>query len=403
MSGGKRDNAARECWLREPTVRNDTREKLGASVAARQAMHSTWLSSRGFAILGGCGNVGRGGLTFLLLVVLAACGSEGNPPSDDAAAVACPGGDCSLSCDPSAVALAFGVEGAGDPTLTAVGDIETASPEEVGDGKYHLFGGVYDSDLISGTSGTVLLHEAVADQPDGPYTLDLTPLSQRDQTDAFGMETPAYFRWDARTEYLYYCALTSEVTGRIAALKRVDGGAWSKVSAVAPLGPGSTSQCEPDVVRDPTSGKLHLFFAANGDRAGTLVRTSDDPELFGVEGEQLLESLGARTTASFDPVARVWRFVYDDAYVTSTTRSLQTWATTLVPDASSVVAHEAVMHEKVHPTDLHPDVHPVTGGLAYQPSSPFYLAGGDVLFFFSGVNTAPTSFWHRIYSQRCTR
>jgi hypothetical protein len=90
------------------------------------------------------------------------CGSEtpgtagsdaGAPPATDSG---CPRGRCSLSCDPSDVALVFTAASAQNPALKDLGDVDPATPAEVGDGKHHLFAGVNDSSLLDGAAHGVV-------------------------------------------------------------------------------------------------------------------------------------------------------------------------------------------------------------------------------------------------------
>ncbi len=208
---------------------------------------------------------------------------DANPGSSDAAGrdgghdvnagVSCASGNCTLDCDPAESQVALLAETASDPKLWALGDPEPVPLSEVGDGQHHLFVGVFHEGQGSAECspagkpyGNSFVHDAVADTPEGPYTITAEPIlspTQVDEYDRCGIETPSYLRVDEQTEYLYYCGLSAPSKGNLAALRRRNGGAWEKVGIVAAMLPGQTSQCEPDIVRDPATGLYTLFYMSD--------------------------------------------------------------------------------------------------------------------------------------------
>ena len=318
--------------------------------------------------------------------------------------VACARGDCTLDCDPMESTVALLAATASDPAIWAVGDPEPVPPEQIGDGRHHLFVGAFhegqgDADCSPEGKpfGNAFVHDAVADAPEGPYSITAEPilsLSELDDYDRCGIETPSYLRVDERTEYLYYCGLSTPSTGNLAALRRVDGGDWEKVGVVAPQLPGQTSQCEPDVVRDPSTGLFHLFymsdFEADKDRRfGLFVRTSEQPDRFDPASETILQEYGpdgglTRPSLSYDPFDHVWRFGFDAAgYVQPPVRVLvQTWAVSLFPGLWVWNDHGGVLHDPAH--DLHPGQHLEGIGNILAQSSAVYPDSERVLFFYTG-------------------
>jgi hypothetical protein len=325
--------------------------------------------------------------------VLAGCGegAEKNRPHVE-----------SLSCNPSETWEVLNATSAGLPSLNNLGDAEFVSPEEVGDGLYHLFAGVAHEDITGANSfGAVFIHDATASDPAGTYSLPKEPIvSQRDDYDLYGIEVPSYLRYDAHTEFLYYCALNTsdEVAqkGSIAALERVDGGTWTKLGPVAPLGPGSTSQCEPDAVLDPDTGTVHLFFIADGDAPGMRHRESKDPRSFPAAGETGLSVRYSRIATSRDPFNDVYRYALDVGGYPTPLSTEQSWTTSFPPDDATLQAHAQVLHEGNHGS--HPDLH-VDGPTVLQSAGAGYLNENEVLFFYVGLNGQKANM--RVHAQRC--
>jgi hypothetical protein len=361
-----------------------------------------------------------------------ACGEPAVGPDADAgsdvsadvsadARPACGARDCRLDCDPNDTWLALSASSAGSPALRSLGDSDPASPQEVGDGRYHLFVGVSNETMSvgsscggAGQSFVVLIHDAISTAPDTGYAITATPifayapLPAPYDFDRYGMETPAYLRADAHTEYVYYCGLYASydcgAKGKLAALRRTDGGAWERVLAdVAPYYAGSASQCEPDVVWDAAAGLYRLFFIADlgaGGTPGLFERTSKSPELFDASTEKLVAPVAARPAVAWDPFDGVWRFstnVYnaDDIH--------QSWAGSLDPTTlpADLVANDGILHQSLH--DLHPSLHDNASASVSQPSSPIFPAPDEVIYFYSGYTGSGSSAVLQVLGQRCTR
>jgi hypothetical protein len=378
-----------------------------------------------------------------------ACSSNGSSPSP--AADAATGSPDAIAADASA-----GVEAAGDarpdasvtpacldaggalscaPNDTwfalsngpgrAVGDPEPATPDQVGDGMWHLFVGV-DLTTDGGTT-YVLIYDSTSPTPDGTFTLATAPLeATNDVYDLHGKETPSYLRTDAHTEYVYYTADTSYVpfAASVAALRRVDGGAWTKVGIVAPFAADEIVQVDPTVAFDPASGQYVLLYEslvtpdAGAATLGIVSRTSSDPTHFDPSTRQWVTS-GAATTGSIAParlalshddVGGVWRVAFDLADYPSggyAYETRQTWTTTPVPPASALTDAAPFLHDGDHA--LHPALHldgttctmsTCPQGAVLQPSKAVYPDGGDVIFYYAGWSTLPGL---QVNGQRCTR
>lgn len=367
----------------------------------------------------------------LLALALSAAGCPPGGPADGGGADAgevdagllCKGRDCRLDCDPQETWLALSADDAGIPAVVHLGDADPASPAEVGDGRHHLFVGVSHQDLRPGSSCgraqefLVLLHEAISDRPDRGYRLSPQPLvSSTIIYDQFGMETPSYFRADARREYLYYCAIyrsydcrdVTGVKGKLMALRRIDGGTWERVPQdVAPFatnpdsGVKQTSQCEPDVAFDADAGLYNLFFIADDgpNNGGLYVRTSADPERFDAPdaGERLVMRLAVRPGVAFDPYDGVWRLSLDSY---GGTEAFQAWSPTLGPGLEAALgATTGLLHSSKHA--LHPLIHREgQPGAVSQSVSPLFPDAGEVIFFYTGIGSDDVM---RVYGQRCTR
>lgn len=334
------------------------------------------------------------------------CGSDSESSASSPACEHC------IECAPEDSWEVLAASSAGNPDLRSLGDAEPVSPEEVGDGKHHLFVGVANEGTNPGSSCgnpdgqpfLVLLHDATSDRIDGDYTISATPIvSDVIVYDRFGMETPTYLRTGDR-EYLYYCALYQSYDcspkGKLMALRRTAGGSWERVTHdVAPFGAGSTSQCEPELVHDPHTGKYHLFFIADGELQGTLVRTSSDPELFppGAAGnERVISPVVARPGVARDPHDGVWRLSFngydaDDA-IHSWTSSLDTL------EPAEILEHSGILHASRHA--LHPEIHLDAPAAISQSTSPVFPSADEIVFFYSGVGTSGQL---RVNAQRCMR
>jgi len=351
-------------------------------------------------------------------------GDQVSPPVDGGAAQRCALDACALTCDPTDTWFAVS-NGPG----TGVGDSEPATPAEVGDGLWHLFVGV--NTVTDGGTPYALVYDSTSSAPDAPFTLAAHPLNDvADSYDAHGKEAPAYLRADPHTEYVYYSGVGSfdPPQAAVAALKRVDGGAWTKVGVVSPLAPGEVVQTDPTVAFDPASGQTVLLYmslltppgSSEGAQLGIVSRVTTNPELFAASTQQWITRTTAtpgmvepaRPALSRDDVAGVWRIGFDLADYAGTTaayHTLQRWMTTPIPDASvlSGSASAEVLHDGNHA--LHPQLH-VDGtqctaatcpqGAVLQPSKAIYPDGGDVIFYYSGWSTLPGL---QVNGQRCTR
>jgi hypothetical protein len=356
--------------------------------------------------------------TVVMLVAGAACG--GNDVHPDAvagdalvdtagdASAGCTGGVCDVICDPADTWLAV-TRGPG----TGLGDADPASPDEVGDGLWHLFVGVNDSTT---STPDVYIYDATGSTPDGAFTLPASPLVMtHDSYDVLGIETPSYLRVDAHREYVYYCAIESyaPLSASVAALRRTDGGAWTKLGPVAPKLTGELTQCEATVVRDRASGELVLSYlalnTANGSRAQQVIRRSTDPETFPTSTVSLDHDAAApypaRLAISFDPISSVYRTAFDVGYP-SATQTLQTWSAS--PAASEAeLAAAGVLHDGNHAVheNLHVDGTSCTPqtcpqGAVLQPSKAIYPNATDVIFYYSGWSNTPAL---QVNGQRCHR
>jgi len=335
---------------------------------------------------------------------------DGSAPDDGSASdagLSCPDDNCGLDCDPAETTVALTAASAGVPALFAVGDMDPATSEEVGDGLHHLFVGVLhvDRDEPGCDRWDAFTHDAVSSSPEGPYVIapePILPLSQLDDYDRCGVETPSYLRADDRTEYIYYCALSAPLLGRIAGLRRRDGGAWEKLGIVAEPLAGQTTQCEPDVVHDLATGLYYLFyqsdFMVGAERKfGLIVRTSDRPDAFDSASDVVYQEYGpemgflTRPSLSLDPYDGVWRFAFDANGYAGTPAwpesLIQTWARVPTPSLLALSAHGGILHEPEHGT--HPGLHLPGRGNVRINGSALYPDPDRVLFFYAGIVTAP--------------
>lgn len=289
----------------------------------------------------------------------------------------------------------------GGSAFDNLGDADPASPEEVGDGQYHLFVGVQHAE------DEVYVHDATASRPEGPYALGGPLTTVLDDYDQFGIETPAYLRFDDTTEYVYYCGLftsNAAVTkGNIAALKRIDGGPWQKIGVVADFEDGATTHCEPSALLDPSTGNVHLYYGSDGNSPGNKMRISADPEDFPGTTERSMTTSAflSRPSVSFDPVQQVYRMGFDvGEYPIGIDYAAHAWNDApWFPDAllEDSERHSAVMHVAAH--DLHPEVHVPVRGAVFQNGGALYDDSG-VVQFFTGIGTEERM---QVYAQRCTR
>ncbi len=357
-------------------------------------------------------------------VAAAGCGgsshSPGNPDglSADAlgdaasdAPAACAGSGCDLSCDPTDTWLAL-TRGPG----TGLGDAEPASPAEIGDGNWHLFVG---NNTSTTDTPDVYIYEAVASAPDAVFALGDAPLAAtRDSYDAVGSETPSYLRADADREYIYYCAVESYTapSSHIAALRRVDGGAWTKIGVVSPNAADELTQCEPNVVRDPSSGMLVMqYLTLTGTRVQERQRTSADPEQFATAtmtttiDSDPAQVFPNRLALSRDPFANVWRTAYDESLGNYAMHTVQVWSVQPSIGAADL-ARAQTLHDGAHAThlELHTDF---TGcdmtscpqGAVLQPGKAIYPNASDVIFYYSGWNESAAAPQLQVNGQRCQR
>lgn len=346
--------------------------------------------------------------------------ASSNDASSDAPSTPCASGQCDLSCAPTDTWFALS-NGPG----RALGDSEPATPDEVGDGMWHLFSGV---DLTTdGGTAYVLIYDSTSPTPEGPYTLAAAPLNgDVDTYDAHGKETPSYLRVDAHTEMVFYTGDTSHVplAATVAALQRVDGGAWTKLGPVAPYAPGETVQIDPTVAYDPATTRYFMIYESltQGDGGaptlGLVSRFSSDPTSFPASSLHWITpdaaTLGtiapARAALSFDPYAHVWRTAFDLADYPSggyAYETRQTWAATPLPPADALTDAAPFLHDGDHA--LHPTLHldgtlctmaTCPQGAVLQPSKAIYPDAGEVIFFYSGWSTLPGL---QVNGQRCNR
>jgi len=125
--------------------------------------------------------------------VTAACGGGSGASTEDAhgtrdadaasdAAAGCAGRGCDLACDPAETWVAF-TRGVG----TGQGDSEPATPDEVGDGLWHLFVGV---NLSTTATPDVYIYDLTAASPTDAFAQPASPLvMMRDSYDVLGSET----------------------------------------------------------------------------------------------------------------------------------------------------------------------------------------------------------------------
>lgn len=336
-------------------------------------------------------------------------GNDGGADSGtpvDAGSFRCPDAGCSLTCDPLDTWEVLNASGAGIATIRNLGDVDPATPDEVGDGRYHLYAGVAHEHVVGANSwGVVYIHDAVAWDAGGPYSITSTPVvAQRDSYDFFGLEVPTYVRYDAHTEYLYYCGIyisyssDAGAKGQISALKRVDGGPWQKLGPVAPFSQGSISQCEPDATLDPATGLVTLMFIADGPGDNIKVRQSANPELFPAAGETSYGKYYTRIGTSFDPYSEVWRYSLDIGGYPRPLWTAQSYSRTFPPDDATLQANGEMLHLGTH--DLHPQIHS-NGPFVNQTTGAFYPSPDEVLFFYTGEKGASVDM--RVYAQRCRR
>ena len=337
-------------------------------------------------------------------------GAQPDAPAVDAMS-ACSGSACELTCDAADTWLAF-TRGPG----TGQGDTEPASPDEVGDGQWHLFAGVNNSTT---STPDVYIYDLAAAAPTDVFVQPADPVvSTRDSYDAAGSETPAYLRADAHREYIYYCAVVQYVptpSTTVAALRRTDGGAWTKIGSVAPPLAGELTQCEPTAIIRRSDGHVllsyHALNTASGERVQQVVRDSTDPESFPASGATVVLDndaaavYPARLAVSFDATSGVYRTAFDVGYPYAM-QTLQTWSATPVAaqadlNAASVL-HDGnhALHANLHVdgTQCTPDTCPQ--GAVLQPSKAIYPNATDVIFYYSGWSDAPAL---QVNGQRCHR
>ena len=327
-------------------------------------------------------------------------------------ASACQGVACDLTCDSSETWLAL-TRGPG----TGLGDADPAGPEEVGDGSWHLFVGVNEPTT---SLPDVYVYDATAARPDSVFALPASPLGRaRDSYDQLGSETPSYLRADAHREYVYYCAIQSysPLSAHLAAYRRVDGGAWTKVGIVAPNATDELTLCEPNVVRDDATGALVLRYLSvtSGNRVQERQRTSTDPETFATTtmtttlDSALDVAFPNRLSLSRDPYAGVWRTAYDLSLGNYATMTLQTWSAGPSTSAADL-ARARTLHDGAHA--LHPQLHTdftscdmtaCPQGAVLQPSRAIYPNPTEVIFYYSGWNTSPPAASLQVNGQRCRR
>jgi len=320
--------------------------------------------------------------------------------------------DPSLRCDPADTWLALS-RGPG----TALGDADPATPDDVGDARWHLFVGVNEPTT---SLPDVYVYDATAAEPGAPFALPADPLGRtRDSYDQLGSETPSYLRADGHREYLYYCAIESyaPLAAHLAAYRRVDGGAWSKVGVVAPNASDELTVCEPTVVRDPDTGYLvaqYLSLTAAG-RVQERRRVSDDPEQFPASTVSITLDHAAdavfpdRLAVSRDPYAGVWRTAYDLAVGNVAMMTLQTWsAGPSIGDAD--LDRASALHDGGHAT--HPALHTdatmcdaasCPQGAVLQPSKAIYPDVDTVVFYYAGWTTSGGAGTLQVNGQLCRR
>ncbi|HEY1556596.1 MAG TPA: hypothetical protein VGF94_17290 [Kofleriaceae bacterium] len=351
-------------------------------------------------------------------LALAACGGGHGRPVDAAVAadaagdapVPCANHTCDLTCDASDTWLAF-TRGPG----TGQGDAEPATPDEIGDGMWHLFVGVNEGD---GSTPDVYIYDLTSATPDGTFAQPAEPLTTtRDAYDMIGSETPAYLRADAHREYVYYCAVVAYSpvpSTTVAALRRTDGGAWTKLGPVAPPLAGEATQCEPTAIVRAADGHILLSYLALDTDSGhvqQIVRDSTDPESFPAAGATVeLDYDGStafpgRFATSFDTTSGVYRTAFDVGYPYAL-HTVQTWTFTPALTQADVDA-ALTLHDGNHAQ--HPQFH-VDGtactpetcpqGAVLQPSKPIYPNATDVIFYYSGWSNAPAL---QVNGQRCHR
>ena len=362
----------------------------------------------------------------ILFCIIMGCSQDIEHTFDDAKN--CSGKNCDITCNPEDTFLAMAASWSGIPNLIHSGDAEPATPEEVGDGKYHLFIGVGNL-VINPPEAEVRIYDATSSHATGPYIMPAEPIINTvDSYDQYGIETPSYFRADKSTEYIYYCGLYSSYAtdplAWISALKRVDGGPWTKLGRIAPSGTDEYSQCEPDVARDPISGKIVLFFLngtedSNGVKSFRLVaRTSDDPENFPAENETVIIKddgfvfsknpdiplgLPGRPSISLDPYSNIWRFSFDVNYMYPK-YTMQSWSPTIIPERSQIESSGDILHSGYH--DIHLNLHldkndsNAPKAAVTSPSSAIYPTSDKIIFFYGGIGTSDEL---RVNGQICYR
>jgi hypothetical protein len=315
-----------------------------------------------------------------------------------------------ITCDPTDDWVALEASTAGDANLADLGDAVVVTPEEAGDGNYHMFVGVYHPEIISNGHGVAVIHEAISSDPHQPFTLSATPtVPTFDSYDVNGIETPTYVRADAHTEYMYYCAIyyrmvvgsTVNEKGKVAGLRRVDGGAWQKLGPVAPFSSGETSQCEGEALLDPATHQFALYYITDAAPGGAFVRTTTDPTLFSDTTATYVTQAWSRMGISYDPFASTWRFALDDGgYVPPypVQHLKQTWAASPIPGAATLTANEGPLHEPLE--SLHPTMHQNAAGTVFQNARAIYPSADEVIFFYTGIGTS--NHMH-VIAQRCRR